>query len=119
MDTACNVLDEEDARETAPMLQALSVMLCSRAVYAAKNQADPADIDKLVATIGKVENLRTRPKPLASMPGQRAAAPFTTRHQVELTVVTAPHPAQPVHKNVRSTDLSAPQIAGGKNETTQ
>ncbi len=83
LDLACDILEPEDAAETAPLLQSLIVMLYSRALFAMKMQAEPSAIDKLVSTIARLERLKSR-----SHRESRERSPLTTRHHVELSVLS-------------------------------
>jgi hypothetical protein len=90
MDTACDILEDEDAGENAPIHQALTAMLYSRALQAAQKQDLPETIDKLVTTIAKMEKLK-RPAQC-----EKQSRPATTRHRVELSIVPAnPSPQTP------------------------
>jgi hypothetical protein len=88
MDTACDLLDSRDAGDVAPLREALSLMLYSRAVEAAQQGANPEILDKLLGVITKIEKLKTppaRPRPRSEPP-----PPAATRHYVELSAATVP-----------------------------
>jgi len=58
MDTACDLLDAEDAAEVTPLREALGLLLYSRAVRFAEEQAPVEQIDKLLSAITKLEKLK-------------------------------------------------------------
>jgi hypothetical protein len=101
MDTAYDILTEEDTSQTAPLLEALSVMLCSRAVLAAKQPVQPGIIDKLVTTLAKVQKLKTH----HSLEARPRSA--DTRHRVELSIVPANPARQTAPKIVEITATHA------------
>jgi hypothetical protein len=103
MDTACDLLDNPETAQTASLREALTVMLYSRAVYAAKNQADPSAIDKLVTTINKLETRQPAPRRES-----REKTPLTTRHQVELSIVPATGAPESTPKIINITATALP-----------
>jgi hypothetical protein len=124
MDTACDLLADPDTAEVAPLREALRLMLYSRAIYAAKNQADPSAIDKLVTTINKLEKPKTGsrlgpPSVDSLVAPERSNAPLTTRHHVELTVRTAPAESAPRILDCTATtpaSATAPASSSGRPE---
>lgn len=82
MDTACDILENEDVGENAPIHQALTSLLYSRALHAAQKQAMPETIDKIVTTIAKLEKLKN-----CSSRASRPSRALTTRHHVELSII--------------------------------
>jgi hypothetical protein len=96
LDTAVDLLASEEAGAIAPLREALSVMLYSRAMACCENQADIPTIDRLLSAITKLEKLKSPPAPRSSSP---RVSPPPSRHQVELSIV---HPAQRQHAEVIS-----------------
>ena len=85
MDCASDLLESGEAGDVAPLREALSLILYSRAINAAKNQAAPEVLDKLLSSISKVEKLKPA-VPLRSSGELRPA----TIHKVELSITSAP-----------------------------
>jgi len=100
MDTACDLLENPDTAHAAPLREALTLMLYSRAIAAAKKQAEPATIDRLVTTINRLERRHLRPR--------EPRAPLNTHHRVELSVVPASGSPEPAPKiiNITATPLT-------------
>jgi hypothetical protein len=100
MDTACDLFDNPDTAQAAPLREALTLMLYSGAIAAAKKQAEPSTIDKLVTTINRLERRHLR--------SHEPRAPLTTRHHVELSVVPANGSPEPAPKiiNITATPLT-------------
>jgi hypothetical protein len=100
MDTGCDLHDNPDTAQAAPLREALTLMLYFRAIAAAKKQAEPSAIDKPVTTINGIERRHLRP--------QEPQAPLTTRHHVELSVVPANGSPEPAPKiiNITATPLT-------------
>jgi hypothetical protein len=94
METAQDMIESPDVADVAPLREALSLMLYSRAVYAAKQQATSEQLDKLLSVITKIEKLKSRTShPRQAVPV--APPPAATRHIVELSVTaTPPHAPQ-------------------------
>jgi hypothetical protein len=85
MDTACDLIDSDDGTEVAPLREALSVMLYSRAVAITETNAPIENIDRLLSAITKLEKIKIAAA-LATATRRSATAP-ATRHRVELTIV--------------------------------
>jgi hypothetical protein len=98
LDTAVDLLVSEESAAVAPLREALSVMLYSRAIACCENQANIQDIDRLLAAITKVEKLKSPPAPRSSSPRVPAAP---ARHQVELSIVP---PAQRQRVDILAAD---------------
>lgn len=120
MNTACDLLDSEEAGEVEPLREALSLMLYSRALYAAKQQALPEDLDRLLSVITKIERLK-KPSPRSPRSARPAPArPVTTRHLVELSVAAIPGKTVQVSATplpVKGSEEDAPALP--ENSTTQ
>lgn len=107
MNTACDLLDSEEAGEVEPLREALSLMLYSRALYAAKQQALPEDLDRLLSVITKIERLK-KPSPRSRRSSRTAQAhPVTTRHLVELSVSPLPGKVVQVSATAQPANTSA------------
>lgn len=104
METAEDLLDSDAAAALSPLRESLALMLYSRALRAAEQQADSAELERLVSTIAKLEKTRSHAVHDASARvGTRVPV---TRHHVELTV----SPANP--KNVTITADRCPESVG-------
>jgi hypothetical protein len=107
MDTACDLLDEEEASETAPLRQALTALLYSRALHAAQKQAMPEIIDKLVTTIERLERLATRgekrDRAFRPISPRRTPSPLDTASNFPSSPLLLPR--RPLPKSSRSQPL--------------
>jgi hypothetical protein len=101
LDTCVDLLASEESAAVAPLREALSVMLYSRAIACCENQADIASIDRLLSAITKIEKLKA-PASRSSNPRAPALAP--SRHQVELSIVP---PAQRQRMEIHSVQTEA------------
>ena len=96
LDSAVDLLASEESAAIAPLREALSVMLYTRAIACCEKQADIPTIDRLLAAITKIEKLKAPPAPRSPSP---RVAPTPSRHQVELSIVP---PAQPQRAEILS-----------------
>lgn len=104
MDTASDILNDPAAGQVAPLREALSLLLYSRALEAAKNEAGYVYMESMLNLLTKLERLKP-----ASQSRREPAPPATTRHKVELSIVSTPAPASapepPKIVNITATPL--------------
>jgi hypothetical protein len=84
LDTCVDLLASDEAGAIAPLREALSVMLYTRAIACCEQQADIPTIDRLLAAITKIEKLKAPVAPRSSAPSVPGEP---RRHQVELSIV--------------------------------
>ena len=91
METAADILHDPDVGQVAPLREALSLLLYSRALEAAKNEAGYVYMESMLNLLTKLERLKTSSQ---SRPHREPAPVATTRHKVELSIVSSPAPAR-------------------------
>jgi hypothetical protein len=104
MDATCDILEADTSVNTAPMREALSLLLHSRVMTYLREQADPVSIDRLLSALTRLEKLKTH---IAQRPNLiNAPREKTTRHQVDLRITTHHGAATPI--TIQATHQSLP-----------
>jgi hypothetical protein len=92
MDAAFDILDADTSVDTAPLREALSLLLHSRIMTYVREQTDPVSIDRLLSALTRLEKLKTH---IAQRP-HLATGEKTTRHKVEVQITTNPGTPTPI-----------------------
>jgi hypothetical protein len=105
MDAAFDILDADTSVDTAPMREALSLLLHTRIMTYTREQTDPISIDRLLSALTRLEKLKTH---IAQRPNLIAAPrEKTTRHKVDVQITTNPGTPTPI--TIQATHQSLPR----------
>jgi hypothetical protein len=94
MDATFDILEADTSVNTAPMREALSLLLHSRIMTYVREQTNPVSIDRLLSALTRLEKLKTH---IAQRP-HLVAAPRekTTRHKIDVQITTNPGTPTPI-----------------------
>jgi hypothetical protein len=104
MDATFDILEADTSVDTAPMREALSLLLHSRIMTFVREQTNPVSIDRLLSALTRLEKLKTHIAQRAHL--ITAPREKTTRHKVEVQITT--NPGSPAPITVHATHQSLP-----------
>jgi hypothetical protein len=94
MDATFDILEADTSVDTAPMREALSLLLHTRIMTYVREQINPVSIDRLLSALTRLEKLKTH---IAQRPNLiNAPREKTTRHKVEVQITTNPGTPAPI-----------------------
>jgi hypothetical protein len=103
MDATFDILEADTSVDTAPMREALSLLLHSRIMTYVREQTNPVSIDRLLSALTRLEKLKTH---IAQRP-HLTSREKTTRHKVEVQITTNPGTPTPI--TIQATHQSLPR----------
>jgi hypothetical protein len=92
MDATFDILEADTSVDTAPMREALSLLLHSRIMTYVREQTNPISIDRLLSALTRLEKLKTH---IAQRP-HLVAGEKTTRHKIEVQITANPGAPAPI-----------------------
>jgi hypothetical protein len=108
MDATYDIIDADTSVNTAPMREALSLLLHSRIMTYTREQANPISIDRLLSALTRLEKLKThisQRSHLASAPREKSV-----RHQIDVHITT--NPASTTATPREAITLTGPPVLG-------